>query len=863
MTTFWLYDRWGNQLRAVSDVLSAVYERTINGDWTLTMECVGQSVSKGQRVVFLDRNEVWREQIVRSVKEERYDDGVISTVYCEDSLSELYGDFVSDIRDSGTAMRLLQEVLEDSSSRWQVGLVTVKGDRRMVLYRSSARVCLDKIVSEFGAELSSTIEVSGSKVTARKVNLEPSMGSDSGKRFSYRKDLISVERTVSTKDVCTALYGYGKSATGEDDQLSEAGYQKKLDFSAVNDGKEYVEDLEALELYGRPDGHGGKAHVFGKVEFNDCEDMLQLKELTEEQLALRSKPQVSYVCDVLSLKQAGYTHEGTGLGDTVSIVDETFDPPLRLRGRVLSMKEDLLDPSGDEITLGNIVDGIDVSLGNIEDALGSLQDSSGQWDAAGSVTSAYLDAVIKKLNEQFNAGGSFCHTSFDNGTIWASVPLDENGKATKVPATAIQLCSSGFRIASSVDENGEWDWRTFGTGEGFTANELNVGVIKGGSNYWNLETGDMLFKQGGIHDVDENNYWNLDTGEFRLSPGNTVGDVELGGLAVSTDVEYGLSDSEDEEPTVWGTDARWERGKALWTRTKLTLVDGSTEYTEASVIAGVYGIGLVSAKEQYYLSTSKTSQDGGSWSYKQPSWVKDKYYWTRTELTWSDGSVTYSDPVLAAALTSGNQSTDDLDDALTQEDIFNRLTNNGQEQGIYLQDGKVYLNGTYIKAGTVATDKIYSISRPDNYVKIVNDGDMNGVSFNWEGEGTYLNIEASGAYSHEPEPGGVIMSTFGKPFFAAQTNSGAFISMGPPKPTLRDPYSDPGMSLSDEQIYIMAKSRYGSDEAELDIVAGTSLNIQLDSTHYLFMRNDDAYVRCGNKGFGIYNGVFRDDLTFQ
>lgn len=35
-------------------------------------------------------------------------------------------------------------------------------------------------------------------------------------------------------------------------------------------------------------------------------------------------------------------------------------------------------------------------------------------------------------------------------------------------------------------------------------------------------------------------------------------------------------------------------------------------------------------------------------------------------------------------------------EALNQEDIFNKLTNNGETQGIYLQDGKVYINGEYV-----------------------------------------------------------------------------------------------------------------------------------------------------------------------
>lgn len=40
-------------------------------------------------------------------------------------------------------------------------------------------------------------------------------------------------------------------------------------------------------------------------------------------------------------------------------------------------------------------------------------------------------------------------------------------------------------------------------------------------------------------------------------------------------------------------------------------------------------------------------------------------------------------------------------DAQTQQSIFNKLTNNGDTQGIYLYDGKLYINGTYIKSGAI------------------------------------------------------------------------------------------------------------------------------------------------------------------
>lgn len=38
---------------------------------------------------------------------------------------------------------------------------------------------------------------------------------------------------------------------------------------------------------------------------------------------------------------------------------------------------------------------------------------------------------------------------------------------------------------------------------------------------------------------------------------------------------------------------------------------------------------------------------------------------------------------------------------VTQMDVFNRLTNGGEEQGIYIEDGKIYINADYIKSGTI------------------------------------------------------------------------------------------------------------------------------------------------------------------
>lgn len=56
--------------------------------------------------------------------------------------------------------------------------------------------------------------------------------------------------------------------------------------------------------------------------------------------------------------------------------------------------------------------------------------------------------------------------------------------------------------------------------------------------------------------------------------------------------------------------------------------------------------------------------------------------------------------------TNKDEVIDVVDKKLTQEDIFNRLTNNGANQGMFIEDGNVYFNATYIKSGEINSDLI-------------------------------------------------------------------------------------------------------------------------------------------------------------
>ena len=159
-----------------------------------------------------------------------------------------------------------------------------------------------------------------------------------------------------------------------------------------------------------------------------------------------------------------------------------------------------------------------------------------------------------------------------------------------------------------------------------------------------------------------------------------------------------------------------------------------TDFTEAdsmSVVAytwvkikgdkgdqGVQGKGIKSIKGQYYLSSSKISLVGGTWSDTQPTWTEGSYIWTRSYIVWSDDTITTTTPILANALNTANSvantalSTADGKNAVfyqpNQPSATGRKTNDvwydtGNENAMYYFDGKLWVKKVF---GNNALDNI-------------------------------------------------------------------------------------------------------------------------------------------------------------
>lgn len=175
----------------------------------------------------------------------------------------------------------------------------------------------------------------------------------------------------------------------------------------------------------------------------------------------------------------------------------------------------------------------------------------------------------------------------------------------------------------------------------------------------------------------------------------------------STNVTYGTSTSASTKPSSWSeTIPSVAEGSYLWTRTIVTYSDGNstTTYTYAKQgeqgeqgaqgpqgVQGATGKGISSIVHQYYLSTSNTSQTGGSWSSTIPVYVSGRYYWERDYITWTDGTTSTTTAVLSRAY---------------NEAILKANTAYGSVADWCYENDLTWIDGGNIYAGTVTAKQI-------------------------------------------------------------------------------------------------------------------------------------------------------------
>lgn len=514
MRMLMLYDR-DEKLIASLKYNKVERKRELNGLNTLEFE-TSKEVEYGQRVLFKDKNGLWNDYIIFDYFKNHENDDVTYSVYCEDSTSELYWYFIDDLKPRGEACSsILRRVLE--GTRFEVGYVDDFPKKSFNLYRESVKSCLWKILDQYGAEINVRIEVDKTGIIHRYIDLRKKIGRDVGKRFTYKKDIGSVKKTTSVKDLATALHGYGKgeeivkedgTPSRNEDKIGGGDYGRKIDFSEINNGKTYVEDNEARLKYGI-----GKErrHIFGQADFPDCEDKHELLRLTKEKLKELSKPKITYELKVEDISRyEGYIGEGVDLGDVVYVIDKEIDT--RVQTRVISIKDNPIEEIEDsEIVLGNFIKDLSDNFATYEKLKSTFENDRNKFNQeldklANGVKSSYMQKILDKFNRELNETGGWVYAEEGEGLLILNAPKEGN------PTQAINLKGGKIAIANHKNADGSFAYETFGDGDGFTANLIRAGVLRGGKVFFNLEDGTFLI---GESRTNYSMYWDGKTLHFR------------------------------------------------------------------------------------------------------------------------------------------------------------------------------------------------------------------------------------------------------------------------------------------------------------------------------------------------------------
>ena len=464
------------------------------------------------------------------------------------------------------------------------------------------------------------------------------------------------------------------------DKKNLTGYKSDLDYSSIvtrimpegYDGlflpEKYV-DSPLISSYVSPKI---KVIKYDNVKVGDEEGEFATKELAYAELrrlaALEftvshiDKPTATYDVEFAPLERTEEYKEFSSLetinlGDTVSVIHA--DDGFSVTARMVEYRYDPILKAFISITLGNV-------MPKFTDVAKDIKKVDTKVEQAKDDANYALTAANGK-NTNFYGPDTPANPKL--GDVW----YKENGDKLEM------------WVYESRDGVTQW----YALANDLTAEEVKQAVAQAQE-----ESADALEKANNAFDEAVNALENANQANSTANSASQLADSAFNKSVKSSVVTYAVGTSGTTAPTSgWqSTVPSVSSTQYLWTRTVFTLQDnsattsysvskqgtkgdrgdtGATGATGATGSPGTPGQNaptITSVREQFYLSTSNTSQTGGSWSNTIPTWSSGKYYWTRVVTTYSDSSTTTSTAVLDQGL---NQS---LVSALEAKSVTATLT---------------------------------------------------------------------------------------------------------------------------------------------------------------------------------------------
>ena len=321
--------------------------------------------------------------------------------------------------------------------------------------------------------------------------------------------------------------------------------------------------------------------------------------------------------------------ETINLGDTVTVIHE--EDGLDISARMMAYEYDPLMQAYISVTLGNLMPkftDIAKDIKRVDTKVTQAQD-----DANVALTSAN--------GKNTNFYGTPTPANPKLGDVW----YKENGDKLEMWV---------YEMREGVTQ-----WFPLMT-------DLTQEEVKQAIEQAQAETAQALESANSAYDVASEALENATNAQTVANQASSTANSAYNKSVKSSAVTYAIGTSGTVPPNPWQSSIPVVTStQFLWTRTVLTLQDnstvtsysvskqgekGETGNTGAAGSSGTNAPTITQVREQYYLSTSNTSQTGGSWSNTAPMWTAGKYYWKRVVTTLSDNSTTTSSAVLDEGL---------------------------------------------------------------------------------------------------------------------------------------------------------------------------------------------------------------------
>lgn len=293
------------------------------------------------------------------------------------------------------------------------------------------------------------------------ITINDSIGKDRGYKVMFGKNLQSIEEEIDTSSVVTRIRPEGYNGY----HLDNWGYldsQYINKYAVIHDKVISYSDVKLKADAGTDDEESIVCDTIA-----DYKNKLKKKCRAEFANGI-DKPKVTYTINFVELSQTEEYKdyqmlERVYLGDTVTTTNEEID--IDVQAKVVEATWDCINLTYKSMKLGSYQDNY---ITNMSSVVQSLLNS---FDKNGNLKGTSISGVIDLMKSKLKASHEIAKKQEERAILF------EDKDPDSPTFGAMALGTTGFMIASSMDMTGDWDFRTFGTGEGFLADCIIAGVL--------------------------------------------------------------------------------------------------------------------------------------------------------------------------------------------------------------------------------------------------------------------------------------------------------------------------------------------------------------------------------------------------